>query len=258
MRTILITTLLLGRVNHLIEVRFKAVRDWVFVEVIIRKYKAFSSVVLTVKTPPYIFSNIIYTFTHNAVVVDRLLAIHIIYYDIIRAFWLLSCPSRVLPKTKRHKPNPIISNKRTVRPVPRRWPLAVIILQAIVMLQLCLYTRKEFFSLRVSLTYQKHKSQITLSKVQVQRYPHIYMHRLPRRAVHLGKQAQAFIAYYQLSQLGVKPRTLLFGVVREIVFKPAHIIALQVLNTSRFLFSCFVYIYRSSLSNQQAMLVVIS
>ena len=95
-------------------------------EIVVSIHKSFGSVLISIKAAPYIFSDIINTLFHEAIIVYMLLAIHIIHNNIVWTGITLTSTTWILTETKRHEFNTVGGCKVSFCPVTYLLAFAII------------------------------------------------------------------------------------------------------------------------------------
>ena len=91
--------------------------------------------------------------------------VNVINYDVVGALGLFACPARVLKKAQSHKLHAIGCGKIAVRPIPVLELSAIVVYDALVVLNLRLDPGYERFAFLFILANQEHKVQVVFYQV---------------------------------------------------------------------------------------------
>ena len=195
-------------------------------EIVVRVDKSFYAAVRLVETSHQVLEQPFHPLAHDAVVVDVLFIIDVIHDDVIGAAFLLADTARVLAETEAHESHAVGGEELAGRPVALLITVAVIVDEALVVLQLGLAGGKQPLRLAFGLADEQHERHAA-GKHEVQRNAHVGVHGFRTGAVNLQQFIHFRGRYDILGHFLMKPRARYFGEIGEIILEPAHVILLQ-------------------------------
>ena len=246
-----------GLLLFLQEKLVQAVGDAVFVEVVVGIDEAVGCIGVGVEGSPDAFGDEFDGFAHEAVVVDVAFVVDVIDDDVVRTVLVFAGTTGGLHETEGGELDTVDGGEIAISPVAVLETLAVIVKDALIVLQLRLKGGKELAGFGFGFADKKHVVEIALDQVEEKGDAHVYVHGFGGGAVPLGKGANVTVLYDFVSQTLVEPCAGLLGKVGEVITEPTGVVGFEMAHAPDFLRRGFVDADGGGFSNALAMLVVV-
>nr|DAE63456.1 MAG TPA: hypothetical protein [Caudoviricetes sp.] len=246
-----------GLLLFLQEKLVEAVGDAVLVEVVVGVDKAVGGIGVGVEGSPDVFGDELDGFAHEAVVVDVAFVVDVVDDDVVRTVFVFAGTTGGLHEAEGGELDTVDGGEIAIGPVAVLESLAVVVEDALVVLELRLKGTQKLAGLGFGFADEEHVVEVALYQIEEKRDAHVYVHGFGGGAVPLGKGANVAVLYDFVSQTLVEPCAGFLGKVGEIVAEPAGVVGFEVAHALDFLRRGLVDADGGGLGNALAMAVVV-